>query len=167
MDLLNHDIAHEFPEYLEGMRALKTSSRRFANLFSDYDEDNHAIALYEKGEGVITDDALEALKKKRLKTKDEIYQMLKDERLVQELGRQKDRRLQTGRSAGRASEARPAPSGGRELRAASERGGSIYSRTSATGWLPKSARARYASTRPAASSGELSKPLFLRSMKAC
>ncbi|HQS30947.1 MAG: GTP-binding protein [Polaromonas sp. 39-63-203] len=82
MDLLNHDIAHEFPEHLEKMRSLKTSSQRFANLFAAYDQDNHAIARYEKGQGVITDEALEALKKKRLKTKDEIYQMLKDDRPV-------------------------------------------------------------------------------------
>lgn len=82
MDFLNHDIAHEFPEYLARMRALKTSSQRFANLFAEYDEDNHAIARYEKGQGAITDEALEALKKKRLKTKDDIYQMLKNDRQV-------------------------------------------------------------------------------------
>ena len=61
MHLLNHDIAHEFPEYLERMRTLKTSSQRFANLFAEYDEDNHAIARYENGQGVIRDEALEAL----------------------------------------------------------------------------------------------------------
>lgn len=46
MDLLNHDIAHEFPEYLDKMRALKTSSKHFSSLFSRYDEDNHAIARH-------------------------------------------------------------------------------------------------------------------------
>ena len=76
MDLLNNDISHEFPEHLEKMRSLKTSSQRFANLFAAYDQDNHAIARYEKGQGVITDEALEIEKKKRLKLKDEIYQML-------------------------------------------------------------------------------------------
>lgn len=76
MDLLNHDLAHEFPEHLEKMRSLKVKDARFARLFTEYDEDNHAIARYELGAAVISDEALEDLKKKRLKTKDEIYQML-------------------------------------------------------------------------------------------
>ena len=76
MDLLNHDLAHEFPQYLEKMRALKASDGHFAKLFAEYDEDNHAVAKYELGVAVISDDALEMLKKKRLKTKDEIYQRL-------------------------------------------------------------------------------------------
>lgn len=76
MDLLNHDLAHEFPEYLEKMRALKTSDAHFARLFTEYDEDNHAIARYELGDSVISDEALEELKKKRLNTKDKIYQIL-------------------------------------------------------------------------------------------
>ncbi len=76
MDLLNHDLAHEFPEHVEKMRALKGSDARFGKLFSEYDEDNHAIKKYELGGGVITDEALEVLKKNRLKIKDEIYQRL-------------------------------------------------------------------------------------------
>ena len=71
------NIAHEFPEHIDKMRALKTSSKHFASLFSQYDEDNHAIAKYELGDGAISDDGLEELKKRRMKTKDEIYAMLK------------------------------------------------------------------------------------------
>lgn len=77
MDLLNHDLAHEFPEYLQKMRSLKASDPKFASLFAQYDADNHAIARYEQGVGAITDEALEDLKKRRLKVKDEIYQILK------------------------------------------------------------------------------------------
>lgn len=76
MDLLNHDLAHEFPQYLDKMRALKTSDAHFSRLFTAYDEDNHAIALYELGDSAISDEALEELKKKRLNTKDKIYQIL-------------------------------------------------------------------------------------------
>lgn len=76
MDLLNHDLAHEFPTYIEKMRTLKMSDTHFAKLFTEYDEDNHAIAKYELGADVISEDALDALKKKRLATKDEIYQIL-------------------------------------------------------------------------------------------
>ena len=76
MDLLNHDLAHEFPEHLEKMRALKTTDAHFAKIFEAYDENNHAIKKYELGGAVISDDALEAMKKQRLSTKDEIYQRL-------------------------------------------------------------------------------------------
>ena len=76
MDLLNHDLAHEFPQHLDKMHELKTTDAHFAKLFAEYDEDNHAIAKYELGGAVITAEALEELKKKRLKIKDEIYQIL-------------------------------------------------------------------------------------------
>ncbi len=76
MDLLNHDLAHEFPEHLEKMRTLKTTDPHFAKLFDAYDDNNHAIKKYELGGAVISDEALELMKKQRLSTKDEIYQRL-------------------------------------------------------------------------------------------
>lgn len=76
MDLLNHDLAHEFPEHLEKMRTLKPTDTHFAKLFDAYDDNNHAIKKYELGGAVISDDALEVMKKQRLSTKDEIYQRL-------------------------------------------------------------------------------------------
>lgn len=77
MELLNHDLAHEFPQYLEKMRSLKMSDPHFASLFAQYDADNHAITKYEFGVGAISDEALEDLKKRRLRIKDEIYEILK------------------------------------------------------------------------------------------
>ena len=76
MELLNHDLAHEFPEHLEKMHELKTSDAYFAKLFTQYDEGDHAIKKYELGAEVISDDALEVLKKERLRVKDEIHQIL-------------------------------------------------------------------------------------------
>lgn len=76
MQLLNHDLSHEFPKHLEKMRVLKLADKHFDRLFTQYDEKNYAITKYEQGVGVIADDALEELKKQRLKTKDEIYQIL-------------------------------------------------------------------------------------------
>lgn len=76
MDLLKHDIATEFPEFKDKIHALKTGNAHFAKLFEQYDELNHAIARFEGGDGVITDEALEIEKKKRLKLKDEIFLML-------------------------------------------------------------------------------------------
>jgi hypothetical protein len=52
------------------------SDAHFAKLFDEYGEGNQAIAKYELGVAVISDEALENLKKKRLQTKDEIYRLL-------------------------------------------------------------------------------------------
>jgi len=76
MDLLKHDIVSEFPQFKDKIHTLKTSNHHFAKLFTEYDALNHAIAKFETGGGVITDEALEVNKKTRLKLKDEILQML-------------------------------------------------------------------------------------------
>ena len=76
MNLLNHDLAHEFPQYLEKMSRLKAADAHFASLAAQYDAHNHTITQYEQGKESMTVDALEVLKKKRLELKDEIYQIL-------------------------------------------------------------------------------------------
>ena len=77
MELLNHDLAHEFPEYLEKMNHLRASDAHFSTLFAHYDAHNQTITQYEQGRAAVTDEELEVLKKKRLYVKDEIYQILK------------------------------------------------------------------------------------------
>ncbi|CAN5200108.1 YdcH family protein [soil metagenome] len=77
MELMKHDLAHEFPEYLEKMNQLKASDAHFSTLCEHYDAHNHTITQYEQGKTAIADDELEVLKKKRLEFKDEIYQTLK------------------------------------------------------------------------------------------
>jgi uncharacterized protein YdcH (DUF465 family) len=76
MELLNHDLAHEFPQLVGKMRSLKISSVRFLHLFNEYDEVNHAIAQLEQDGIPVSDERFEDMKKRRLKVKDDIYQML-------------------------------------------------------------------------------------------
>ncbi len=76
MDLLKHDITHEFPQLKDKIHTLKTTNHHFARLYNAYDEVNHTVAKIETGGGVMSDEALEDLKKQRLKLKDEIVQML-------------------------------------------------------------------------------------------
>jgi len=76
MDLLKHDIAHEFPQLKDKIHALKTTHHHFARLYNDYDAVNHTIAKVETGGAVMADEALENLKKQRLKLKDDIVRML-------------------------------------------------------------------------------------------
>ncbi len=58
------------------MRQLKTSDAHVAKLFTEYDEGNHDVKKYEMGAAAISDEALEALKKKRLLLKDETHEIL-------------------------------------------------------------------------------------------
>ena len=76
MDLLKHDIVNEFPQLKDKIHALRGNNAHFAKLFDQYDALNRAIAKLEGGVGAITDEAMEIEKKKRLKLKDEITQML-------------------------------------------------------------------------------------------
>jgi uncharacterized protein YdcH (DUF465 family) len=76
MDLLNHDLDHEFPQYRDKMRSLRVSSTRFAHLVEQFDATNTAVTEDEQSGGHLCDENLEDLKKKRLLLKDEIYQML-------------------------------------------------------------------------------------------
>jgi uncharacterized protein YdcH (DUF465 family) len=77
MNLLNHNLAHEFPQHLEKMSLLKAADAHFASLAAQYDAHNHTITQYEQGKESMTEEALEVLKKKRLELKDDIYQILK------------------------------------------------------------------------------------------
>lgn len=76
MELLNHDLAHEYPHLVGKMRSLKLSSSRFLHLFNEYDELNNGITKIEQDGSAIGDEALEKMKKQRLKVKDDIHQML-------------------------------------------------------------------------------------------
>lgn len=77
MNLLKHDIASEFPEYKDKIHSMKMNNAHFAKLFESYDTLNHMIAKIEMGGGAaISDESMEMDKKKRLKLKDEICQML-------------------------------------------------------------------------------------------
>ena len=76
MELLNHDLAHEFPQLIGKMRSLKLSSSRFLHLFNNYDTVNLAIIKIEQDGGAISDEAMQNMKKKRLQIKDDLSQML-------------------------------------------------------------------------------------------
>lgn len=77
MNLLNHDLVHEFPHFRDKMRDLKLTSARFSHLVDDFDATNQTITDDEQAGGHLCDENLEDLKKKRLLLKDEIFRMLK------------------------------------------------------------------------------------------
>ena len=71
-----HDLHHEFPECHDRIRELKTSNNHFARLFEEYHDINREILRIEEGAENTSDEYLEALKKKRLLHKDELYRMI-------------------------------------------------------------------------------------------
>ena len=76
MELQQHDLHHEFPEHIEAIHRLKTGNSHFSKLFDEYHKVNKDIRRIEENEEPLTDAALEALKKQRLKLKDELHAML-------------------------------------------------------------------------------------------
>lgn len=77
MELQQHDLHHEFPEYKDAIHHLKTSNQHFAKLFDEYHRVNKDIRRIEENEEPVTDTALEGMKKQRLKLKDELHGMLR------------------------------------------------------------------------------------------
>lgn len=73
-----HDLAHELPEFKEKIHELKLSNRHFQKLFDEYDEIDHQVRRCEAEIEVHADDFVEALKKRRLALKDELFEMLKN-----------------------------------------------------------------------------------------
>ena len=75
-ELLQHDLAHEFPNLVEKMREMKLKNAHFGKLFTQYDELNHQILALEGKGTPVTDETMEDMKKQRVVVKDEIYKML-------------------------------------------------------------------------------------------
>ena len=76
--LLSHDLYQDFPELAGKIDQLKVSAPRFARLFEDHAAVDKQILKAEKGDGSLDGLALEELKRRRLRMKDELCQMLKD-----------------------------------------------------------------------------------------
>ena len=71
-----HDLLHELPEFKNKIHELKTSNKHFSRLFDEYHELDHQVLRIEENIETTSDDYLEALKKKRLQLKDELFDML-------------------------------------------------------------------------------------------
>ncbi|OCG45049.1 hypothetical protein A9G35_07180 [Gilliamella sp. Choc5-1] len=66
-----------FPEYREIISKLKNTDLRFQKLFDQHNELDQKIKNIESGIIVNTTETIEALKKQKLKIKDEIHEILK------------------------------------------------------------------------------------------
>ena len=71
-----HELAEEFPDMADRIHALKTSDSRFARLVEEYHEVNRQIHRIETRVEPASEDVEEEFKRRRVRLKDEIAQML-------------------------------------------------------------------------------------------
>ncbi|OSQ47309.1 YdcH family protein [Marivita geojedonensis] len=71
-----HELAEEFPEYVEKMSALKQADAHFAKLFDSYHEINRTVHRAETNVEPMDSLAETDLRKKRGALKDEIWSYL-------------------------------------------------------------------------------------------
>ena len=74
-----HNLIHEFPEYRDAIHELKMNDNHFARLFDEYHDIDHEVVRIKNGAEASSDDYLEDRKKIRLKLKDELFSMLRQE----------------------------------------------------------------------------------------
>jgi uncharacterized protein len=82
-----NQLDEDFPEMGERMHALKTSNGRFARLVEEYNELNREIHRIETRVEPTSEDVEEELKRRRVRLKDEIAQMLQGEEKISPAGR--------------------------------------------------------------------------------
>lgn len=71
-----HELAADFPEYAEKMQALKMSNAHFAKLYEAYHEVNRQVHRAETDVEPTGDEEVEAMRRERMKLKDELYAIL-------------------------------------------------------------------------------------------
>lgn len=76
MQVDHHDLHHEFPEHGDAIRMLKTRHQHFSRLFDEYHVVTKEVERLEENNLPVGDFTVEDMKKKRIKLKDELYQMI-------------------------------------------------------------------------------------------
>ena len=74
-----HELFEEFPEMADRIRDLRTSDGRFARLADEYHEVNREIHRIETRVEPASEEVEEELKRRRVRLKDEIAEMLQRE----------------------------------------------------------------------------------------
>jgi uncharacterized protein YdcH (DUF465 family) len=76
MSLEKNDLIHELPEHRERIHEPKMSNNHFARLFGEYHEVDHEVHRIEEGVENPSDEYTNEIKAKRLRLKDELYEMI-------------------------------------------------------------------------------------------
>lgn len=73
-----HELAEEFPEYVDRMHDLRATDAHFAKLFDSYHTFNRTVHSAETDVQPTADDHISVLRKKRMQMKDQVYAYLTD-----------------------------------------------------------------------------------------
>jgi len=76
MRIAPHDLHHEFPDLVDVLHDLRARDAGLAALFDEYERVNAQIVEVEENDKPFLDFEFEALKKRRLRLKDEIFTVL-------------------------------------------------------------------------------------------
>lgn len=76
MQVDNHDLHQEFPEFNDAIQVLKAGNAHFARLFASYSRLTGKVEDLEAHDMPVADFTMEDMKKQRVKLKDELYHML-------------------------------------------------------------------------------------------
>jgi uncharacterized protein YdcH (DUF465 family) len=76
MNIEQHSLSVEFPQFRDAIQSLRVSSAHFAKLFNEYNEADLAVCRSENGVEHLGDVALENLKKVRFTLKDQLMRLL-------------------------------------------------------------------------------------------
>jgi uncharacterized protein YdcH (DUF465 family) len=71
-----HQLAEEFPEFADRIHALKVGDQHFAKLVDAYNDVNEHIHRVESRLAPVDDLTEEEMRKRRLRLKDEIHEIL-------------------------------------------------------------------------------------------
>jgi uncharacterized protein len=76
MQVEHHELHNDFPNLVDEIQALKTGNSHFAHLMDEYNTLTREVERLEEEDIPVDDFTIEDLKKKRIKLKDELYQMI-------------------------------------------------------------------------------------------
>ena len=76
MQVEHHDLHQEFPEYLDVIHVLKTSSEQFGSMYDEYHHLTREVERLEEEDLPVDDFTIETMKKHRVRLKDQMYRML-------------------------------------------------------------------------------------------
>ena len=71
-----HELRDDFPEYIDKIHELKISDKHFSKLFDEYHEINRQVHRLEIGEEHASQFDEEAVRRKRMQIKDQLYALL-------------------------------------------------------------------------------------------